>query len=197
MIVATNGRVADVSGLRFGRLLALEPLGKIKGAVSWYCVCDCGMYCFVSGTELRAGRRGSCGLHGCELVELVDDVPSPSKWLRRDVNTLDLVDALCPMPPTRARPAARKPDHRLGNLNKDIIANRNKLIEAVSVGDVVRFSSRNPSSSKLYAFGIVLSIRDDCFLLRTERGVRRVKKQMVRFDLMGAAGNEAIRMPNW
>jgi hypothetical protein len=52
-----------ISGQRFGRLIAIEPIASSK---SWRCVCDCGAQKTVDGYHLRNGRIRSCG---CLLKE--------------------------------------------------------------------------------------------------------------------------------
>lgn len=47
----------DISGLRFGRLVAREYVGDGK----WLCECDCGNECYVKGSYLRRGDTKSCG----------------------------------------------------------------------------------------------------------------------------------------
>lgn len=49
--------VEDSTGKRFGRLVALEYVGKRK----WRCQCDCGNETIVRGTYLRSGHTVSCG----------------------------------------------------------------------------------------------------------------------------------------
>lgn len=51
-------RRIDISGFRFGRLIAKEA---IPGKTKWLCVCDCGATVEVSGTALRSGDTRSCG----------------------------------------------------------------------------------------------------------------------------------------
>lgn len=52
----------DISGKRFGRLLALSEAGRTKQyEVKWLCRCDCGADAVVRGTALRSGRTQSCG----------------------------------------------------------------------------------------------------------------------------------------
>lgn len=50
-------RVNDITGRHFGRLTAIEYLGKGK----WRCRCDCGKEVVVIGQNLRRGRTKSCG----------------------------------------------------------------------------------------------------------------------------------------
>lgn len=52
----------DLTGQRFGRLVALEPTDKrSSGRVVWRCACDCGRECEVTGAALVAGNTKSCG----------------------------------------------------------------------------------------------------------------------------------------
>lgn len=51
----------DISGQRFGRVIALERDYSLKGRTYWRCICDCGnMFSTVSYT-LRVGECKSCG----------------------------------------------------------------------------------------------------------------------------------------
>lgn len=52
----------DLSGERFGRLLAQYPTQqRYSGSVVWHCVCDCGGTKDVSRASLVSGRVKSCG----------------------------------------------------------------------------------------------------------------------------------------
>jgi len=52
----------DISGQRFGRLVALRPTEERKnGLVVWECRCDCGETAYVLGINLVKGRTESCG----------------------------------------------------------------------------------------------------------------------------------------
>lgn len=46
----------ELGGLRFGRLLVIERVGK-----KWRCVCDCGAESFALSHLLRKGKKRSCG----------------------------------------------------------------------------------------------------------------------------------------
>lgn len=51
----------DLTGQRFGKLLALEDTGeRIENCVVWRCQCDCGAICKIKGTSLLHGVQ-SCG----------------------------------------------------------------------------------------------------------------------------------------
>ncbi len=52
----------DISGLRFGKLVAIENVGKDKyNNYLWRCRCDCGNETVVASTQLRQGKTKSCG----------------------------------------------------------------------------------------------------------------------------------------
>ena len=52
----------DISGQRFGRLVALEPqiATHVRGNMRWLCQCDCGNQKIVYGHLLAAGTTRSC-----------------------------------------------------------------------------------------------------------------------------------------
>ena len=66
-----NKRLIDMSGQRYGRLVAMEQAGNAKsGAALWRCKCDCGREKVVTGVDLRNGHVASCGcLHSEGLSE--------------------------------------------------------------------------------------------------------------------------------
>ena len=51
----------DLTGKRFGKLVAVRVAGKKNGAYVWECVCDCGNKTNVLGYELTNGHTKSCG----------------------------------------------------------------------------------------------------------------------------------------
>lgn len=63
----TNPKIKDITGQRFGRLVALGYVGNIlmgkKNApfAGWLCRCDCGNTKVVIGSNLRLGYTQSCG----------------------------------------------------------------------------------------------------------------------------------------
>lgn len=59
----------DLWGFQFGRLLVVaENLIRFyTGEVVWDCICDCGNLASVRGTDLRRGRKRSCG---CLIAEV-------------------------------------------------------------------------------------------------------------------------------
>lgn len=56
------GKIIDITGKRFGRLVALEMVGRNTGNnILWKCKCDCGSQIITTGTLLRCGITQSCG----------------------------------------------------------------------------------------------------------------------------------------
>lgn len=54
--------IVDLTGQRFGRLVAIRPTGKRRqGFVEWECKCDCGNTAYVAGAMLSCGNTSSCG----------------------------------------------------------------------------------------------------------------------------------------
>lgn len=57
------GSFIDITGNRFGTLVAL----KYVGATKWKCECDCGQVKIVEGGHLPSGHTSSCG---CKLKHM-------------------------------------------------------------------------------------------------------------------------------
>lgn len=52
----------DITGQRFGRLIAIENTGEKRNRSSiWKCLCDCGNTTFVRINDLTSGNTSSCG----------------------------------------------------------------------------------------------------------------------------------------
>lgn len=58
-------RPRDVTGQRYGKLVAIEDVGRQNGRVLWRCQCDCGGEKIVSSMSLLIGDVGSCG---CAII---------------------------------------------------------------------------------------------------------------------------------
>lgn len=52
---------SDLTGKRFGRLVAVRDIGTTGGAYVWECFCDCGNTAYVRGAKLSNGHTKSCG----------------------------------------------------------------------------------------------------------------------------------------
>ena len=51
----------DVTGERYGRLLALKPVKSVNRGMKWEFLCDCGNTCVKRLSTVRAGQIKSCG----------------------------------------------------------------------------------------------------------------------------------------
>ncbi len=59
----SGGIPDDITGKRFGKLVALEPI-KVRasnGGIRWKCICDCGNIIYPTMTNLKRGHTTSCG----------------------------------------------------------------------------------------------------------------------------------------
>ena len=55
-------RAKDITGQRFGMLIAIEPIGKsYNNTVIWKCECDCGKTTEVETRLLNSGNTRSSG----------------------------------------------------------------------------------------------------------------------------------------
>jgi len=161
--------IIDISGVKFGKLTALEPLGKVGGVLAWYCVCDCGMYCFITGTRLRRLERTSCRLYGCKRAKNAEVIGlDETKFITK----------------TRSKPKSRhygkiKPrketDIRF-NARRHIKEMRKRYIDKLKVGDIIRF---NPGFAGGYRLGTILKIYAESFWIKTDAGERRLEKRLV------------------
>jgi hypothetical protein len=84
-ISGPSPRLIDLSGQRFGRLVAKFVLpSPTNKRVCWHCACDCGKTHLVAAKHLRSGRIRSCGClnnecranrvrtHGCSDTSLYE-----------------------------------------------------------------------------------------------------------------------------
>lgn len=56
------GKTLELTGQRFGRLIAIKNLNERKGRyVVWLCECDCGNFKKVRSSRLTSGNTKSCG----------------------------------------------------------------------------------------------------------------------------------------
>lgn len=62
-VVNDVGTFIDLTGQRFGRLVAIEATKRRDGnrSILWHCLCNCGKKCFVSSRNLKYGSVQSCG----------------------------------------------------------------------------------------------------------------------------------------
>lgn len=58
----------DITGQRFGRLIAVRPADNVGNLTGWMCMCDCGIESVKPTVSLRAGRVQSCGCFKADVV---------------------------------------------------------------------------------------------------------------------------------
>jgi len=62
------GQIKDITGKKFGRLLAIKVVGKSKrNTYQWLCKCDCGNEKVVDSSYLIHGSTKSCGCYAKEV----------------------------------------------------------------------------------------------------------------------------------
>jgi len=57
----------DLTGQRFGRLVALAP-HRSRGGLRWRCRCDCGAEKYIATRSLTSGAQVSCGCYQREVA---------------------------------------------------------------------------------------------------------------------------------
>ena len=59
----SSGKQYNITGQRFGKLIALKPINEraSNGSVCWECICDCGNYIYPTVYNLKRGHTTSCG----------------------------------------------------------------------------------------------------------------------------------------
>ena len=55
------GKIIDLTGQRFGRLVVLSRQGSVGKKVAWLCLCDCGNKKVIESGNLKTERTKSCG----------------------------------------------------------------------------------------------------------------------------------------
>lgn len=61
----------DITGQRFGRLVAVRYDHTDNNRAVWECRCDCGNTVYVSGKLLRSGHTKSCGCGKVECAKML------------------------------------------------------------------------------------------------------------------------------
>lgn len=62
------GKIIDLTGQRFGKLVVLNLNKILKRGTYWLCKCDCGNYKIICGCELRNNDTKSCGCLQKQIV---------------------------------------------------------------------------------------------------------------------------------
>lgn len=95
-----SGRQDDISGRRFGKLVAAEPTGERKnGYTVWRCICDCGNETLASSRHLKHGWITDCGCvpkHGKKAASEEKENHSSSSvqikdWIGKSFGDLQVV----------------------------------------------------------------------------------------------------------
>ena len=68
---------ADITGIRYGMLQAIEFAGSHNGHALWLCQCDCGEFKEVLAKKLKEGKILSCG---CKRLGGVSYIPEYKVW---------------------------------------------------------------------------------------------------------------------
>lgn len=67
----SGGIVHDITGKRFGRLVAIEPTDEraTNGGIRWKCICDCGNIVYPTMNNLKRKHTTSCGCVKEDFIE--------------------------------------------------------------------------------------------------------------------------------
>jgi hypothetical protein len=57
----------DLTGQRFTRLVATQPISKDRNYIRWECQCDCGKVVEVRSSHLVSGQTKSCGCYARDI----------------------------------------------------------------------------------------------------------------------------------
>lgn len=99
--ITLGPKAKDITGQRFGRLVALGPVSHTKqGKMKWLFQCDCGNTSVTSLDALRNGNTQSCG---CLKVEL-----TPLVWRTHGMSDHPLYETWCGMIKRCTNPNDRK-----------------------------------------------------------------------------------------
>jgi hypothetical protein len=74
----------DITGQRFGRLIALHPSSPDRfGKSRWHCICDCGRTVEINYSSLAYNLTTSCGCHKIELCRCGGYQTISRAWWRK------------------------------------------------------------------------------------------------------------------
>lgn len=68
------GKLIDLTGMRFGRLVVEKRVGDRYNQVFWHCKCDCGNEKDICGSSLKRGDTVSCGCYNREISSTHGDL---------------------------------------------------------------------------------------------------------------------------
>jgi hypothetical protein len=82
-------RRVDITGQRFGRLIALEYSHTDNGKKAvWLCKCNCGNICSVRAKDLRSGNTKSCGCYAVDVAKEVNTKHGASKTRLYNIHSM-------------------------------------------------------------------------------------------------------------
>lgn len=73
-------RLADLSGMGFGKLVAKRFAHSKSGNAYWVCDCECGGKATVSACHLKSGHTQSCGCHHKNVTSLTKSTHRESAY---------------------------------------------------------------------------------------------------------------------
>lgn len=67
----SSGKIHDISGQKFGKLIAIKPVDKraSNGCLRWDCICECGNHVYPTMNNLKRGHTTSCGCAKENFIE--------------------------------------------------------------------------------------------------------------------------------
>lgn len=97
----------DLSGRRFGRLVAMRVHSAQDGNVRWECLCDCGGTCYPTRHNLQAGNHHSCGCLRREIASMktLTHGESPRSGSSREYNSWSGAKSRCFCPTSQKYPS--------------------------------------------------------------------------------------------
>lgn len=89
------GKLRDLTGQRFGRLIVLQREGSVYmsgnknwSQPTWVCRCDCGTEFVTCGIYLKQGRTRSCGCLRRETTSMTGKSQRGRHWTWRTVEVM-------------------------------------------------------------------------------------------------------------
>lgn len=98
--IALPKQARDITGQRFGKLIALGPVGVASDrSMLWVCQCDCGKTATTSTAHLSSGHTKSCG---CYIIEVNKAAATHGMSTSRLYHIRDSIIARCTNPKREA-----------------------------------------------------------------------------------------------
>lgn len=83
-----HNNAIDISGQRFGNLVAIKPIEKrSRGYIIWECRCDCGTIHYANVSELQRGSIKSCGCINSfaeqDIIRILQNIPIKFEYQKK------------------------------------------------------------------------------------------------------------------